>query len=163
MKPRYALEQFFGGDHQPMVTHVPHCKHLDMRLVEAAPCAGTVSLPWQERLVGDPSRGVVFGGVITTLLDHACGLAVTCSLEKLIAIATLDLRIDYLRAAVSGCELFARAECYKSTRNVAFVRGTAWDEDADDPFATCLATFMLGAHSAGHGADRMQNEAEQSP
>jgi hypothetical protein len=22
--PRYAVEQFFGGDHQPMVTHVPY-------------------------------------------------------------------------------------------------------------------------------------------
>jgi len=105
--------------------------------------------------------GVVFGGVITTLLDHACGLSVMCSLKEAVGIATLDLRIDYLRAAVPGAELFARAECYKSTGSVAFVRGTAWDADPDDPFATSLATFMLGAHTAGHGSLRAAVEREE--
>jgi len=83
--------------------------------------------------------------VITTLLDHAGGLAVSCSLAELTSIATLDLRIDYLRAAEPRCDLLGRAECYRLTRHVAFVRGTAWDRAAEDPFATCLATFMLGA------------------
>ena len=150
----YVLEDLFGSARQEMMGHVPHCRLLGMKLVEAGPCTGTVSLPWQERLVGDPSRGVVFGGVITTLLDHACGLAVMCSLKEAVGIATLDLRIDYLRAAVPGAELFARAECYKSTGSVAFVRGAAWDTDSGDPFATSLATFMLGAHTAGHGSLR---------
>lgn len=143
-KPRvYAMEPMFGTDRDEFITHVPHCARLGIRLVEIGPCRATVRLAWQEELVGDPLRGVVFGGVITTLLDQASGVAVQCSLEEFMRIATLDLRIDYLRSAESGHDLFATAECYKLTKNVAFVRGHAWDRDAADPFASMLATFML--------------------
>lgn len=142
---RYALEALFGAGRSEMSAHVPHCRRLGMEVVRTGPCEAVVRLPWREELVGDPRRGVVFGGVITTLLDHAGGLAVSCSLAELTAIATLDLRIDYLRAAESRCDLLGRAECYRLTRHVAFVRGSAWDRSPDDPFATCLATFMLGA------------------
>ena len=54
-----------------------------------------------------------------------------------------SLRIDYLRAAAPGHDLLGRAECYKLTNTVAFVRGSAWDRDSADPFASMLATFML--------------------
>ena len=120
-----------------------------MRMVETGPGMATLTLPYHEELIGDPARGVVFGGVITTLIDQASGLAVACAMEELTAIATIDLRVDYLRAAEPGCDLFARAECYKLTRNVAFVRATAWDHDPHDPFASCLGTFMIGANAGG--------------
>jgi uncharacterized protein (TIGR00369 family) len=94
------------------------------------------------------ARAVVVGGVITTLLDHASGLAVFCSLPELAAIATLDLRIDYLRAAEPGCDLVGRAECYKLGAQVAFVRGSAWDRSRDDPFASVHATMMIGANAS---------------
>ncbi len=142
---RYALEALFGTGRSEMSAHVPHCRRLGMAVVRTGPREAVVRLPWREEIVGDPRRGVVFGGVITTLLDHAGGLAVSCSLAELTSIATLDLRIDYLRAAEPRCDLLGRAECYRLTRHVAFVRGTAWDRAAEDPFATCLATFMLGA------------------
>jgi len=141
----YAMEPFFGKGRPEMVAHVPHAARLGMESVEVGPCTATVRLPWNDELVGDPARGVVFGGVITTLLDQASGLAVQCSLPELMRIATLDLRIDYLRAAVPGADLHARAECYKLTKQVAFVRGIAWDGSADDPFASMLATFMIVA------------------
>ena len=140
---RFAMEPLFGPGRNELVAHVPHCARLGITCVETGPCFATVRLPWSEELVGDPIRGVVFGGVITTLLDQASGLAVQCSLPEFKTIATLDLRIDYLRAAAPGVELTARAECYKLTSNVAFVRGSAWDREQADPFASMLATFML--------------------
>jgi uncharacterized protein (TIGR00369 family) len=106
-----------------------------------------VALPPRKQ-IGDPQRKVVFG-VITTLIDQASGLAVACAMEELAAIATIDLRVDYLRAADPGRDLFARSECYKLGHNVAFVRATAWDRDQADPFAGCLGTFMIGANSGG--------------
>jgi len=54
---------------------------------------------------------VVFGGVITTLIDQASGLAVACAMEEVGAIATIDLRVDYLRAAEPGCELLEKIAC----------------------------------------------------
>jgi uncharacterized protein (TIGR00369 family) len=144
---RYALEAFFGDECTEMVEHIPHCRRLGMQVVHLEPRTAVVRLPYRAELVGDPARGVVFGGVITTLLDHASGLAVACSLPELTSIATLDLRIDYLRAAEPGRDLVGRVECYKVGAQVAFVRGTAWDRSPDDPFASMLATMMLGANA----------------
>ena len=147
-EPRYALAALFGGSGIELIDHIPHCKRLGMEVVRVAQREATVRLPYREELVGDPVRKVVFGGVITTLLDHASGMAVMCSLPELIAIATLDLRIDYLRAAEPGCDLVGRAECYKLGAQVAFVRGTAWDRSPDEPFASMLATMMVGANES---------------
>jgi uncharacterized protein (TIGR00369 family) len=126
--------------------------------VRIGPCEAVVRLPYREELVGDPVRKVVFGGVITTLLDHAAGLAVSCSVAELSAIATLDLRIDYLRAAEPGCDLVGRAECYKLGAQVAFVRGTAWDRSPADPFASLLVTMMIGANTSLSGIMRAARE-----
>jgi uncharacterized protein (TIGR00369 family) len=148
---RYALAALFGSGRRELVEHIPHCRRLGMEVVQVGPREATVRLPYRAELVGDPVRGVVFGGVITTLLDHASGLAVSCSLQELTAIATLDLRIDYLRAAAPGCDLVGRAECYKLGAHVAFVRGTAWDRTPDDPFASVHATMMVGANASMSG------------
>ena len=146
---RYALAALFGPARFEVADYTPHARRLRMKVVETGPGMATLSLPYDPELVGDPSRGVVFGGVITTLIDQASGLAVACAMEELSAIATIDLRVDYLRAAEPGRDLLARAECYKLTRNVAFVRATAWDHDQGDPFAGCLGTFMIGANIGG--------------
>lgn len=142
----YALAALFGEGRSELIDHIPHCRRLGMEVLRTGPREAAVRLRPAGELVGDPARGVVFGGVITTLLDHAGGLAVFCSLTELKAIATLDLRIDYLRAAEPGCDLVGEARCYKLTRHVAFVRGGAWDRTPDDPFASFLATFMVGAN-----------------
>lgn len=146
LEERYALAELFGDGRQELIDHIPHCRRLGMVVEHVGPRMARVRLPWRDELIGDPVRRVVFGGAITTLVDHAAGLAVFCSLPDLAAIATLDLRIDYLRAAAPDHALVGEAHCYKLTRHVAFVRATAWEVTRDDPFASCLATFMLGAN-----------------
>lgn len=153
--PRYALAGIFGPGRPEMVSHVPHAAALRMEVVETGPRFAVLRLPYQEHLVGDPVRKVVFGGVITTLIDQACGIAVACSLDTLRAIATVDLRVDYLRAAEPGHDLHARAECYRTTRTVAFVRVVAYEQRIEDPFASALGTFMLGAHAFGSAFERV--------
>lgn len=143
---QYALASLFGPGRPEMVGHVPHARVLGIRVVEIGPGFAVCALPYREELIGDPQRRVVFGGAITTLIDHTSGLAVACALAELNSIATIDLRVDYLRAAEPGLELFARSECYRVTRAVAFVRASAYDRDPADPFASCLGTFMLGAN-----------------
>ncbi len=145
---RYALAELFGTARREMIDHIPHCRRLGMEVVEIRPQRATVRLPYRDELIGDPVRRVVFGGVITTLLDHAGGLAVFGSLSELKAIATLDLRIDYLRAAEPGCDLVGEAHCYKLTTHVAFVRASAWERTPADPFASGVGTFMVGANAS---------------
>jgi len=85
-------------------------------------------------------------------------LAVACALDVLRSIATVDLRVDYLRAATPELDLYARVDCYKVTRNVAFIRGIAYERGPDDPFASCLGTFMLGANRTISAFERLVRE-----
>lgn len=103
--------------------------------------------PYKPELIGDPDTGVIAGGVVTTLLDHACGQAVHIAMKQFRSIATLDLRIDYMRPAEPGKDIFARAHCYKMTRSVAFVRAVAFDVDPEDPVAAAQAAFMLNSNA----------------
>jgi uncharacterized protein (TIGR00369 family) len=143
----------------------PQARALGFTLMEIAAGEATVRCPYSPDLVGDVGTGVVAGGVVTTLLDHTCGHAVLAALDSFRPIATLDLRIDYQRAAEPGCDIVAHAQCYKLTKSVAFVRAIAFDRDKDDPLATVQATFMLDSSRSGRRS-RTESDAdasEQSP
>jgi uncharacterized protein (TIGR00369 family) len=127
--------------------NIPHARELGMRVIEVRSGHGLMRIPYDEKLIGNPATGVVHGGVITAFLDTLCGLVVRASVPAGTAIATLDLRIDYLRPAVPKTDILGSAECYKVTRTIAFVRGIAYQETFRDPIANCTGTFMLGAAS----------------
>lgn len=111
-------------------------------------------VPYRAELVGDPDTGVIAGGVVTTVLDSACGWATAAALKEPTSIATLDLRIDYMRPAAPGKDILATAHCYKLTRSVAFVRAIAYDVDSGDPVAAAQAAFMLDSNAGRpHGAN----------
>jgi uncharacterized protein (TIGR00369 family) len=126
---------------------IPHAAAIGMKLVSRAEGICVVRLPYAEHLVGDPDTGVIHGGVITALLDNASGMAVRSgggAPDEERTMATLDLRIDYMRPAQPHEDLIAEAECYRMTNNVAFVRAVAYQTDRNDPIATSVATFMVG-------------------
>ncbi|MBU1384390.1 MAG: PaaI family thioesterase [Alphaproteobacteria bacterium] len=102
-------------------------------------------VPWREDLVGDPDTGVLAGGLVTALLDHVGGLAVWIALDRFEPIATLDLRVDYMRAAEPRRDLIAEARCYRLTHSIAFVRAWAFEDGPDDPVAAAQAAYILSA------------------
>ena len=101
-----------------------------------------VALPWRADLVGVPETGVLASGPIITLLDNATSMSVWVKSGAFRPQATLDLRLDYVRAATPGKTVIARAECYRLTRSAAFVRGLAHDGDPADPVAHAAGVFM---------------------
>lgn len=129
---------------EAIAMHVPHNRALGMRFVSAAHGLVTLALPYDERLVGNPLTRVLHGGAITALLDATCGTAVFLKLGEPVPVATLDLRIDYLRPATPDKEVHARAECFRATHHVAFVRCEAFHPDAgEDRVAVANGTFMI--------------------
>src|ERR1700743_2063817 len=88
----------------------PYIAGIGGGLEDAWPIA-RARVPYSEKLVGDLQTGVVHGGVITGLLDHASGLAVMVKLHELMQIVTLDLRTDYMRPAKPHAEIIAESEC----------------------------------------------------
>jgi len=138
---RDLIRQAFAGA-------IPHVVELGIEAVSLDGTSAVMKLPYQERLIGNPETGVLHGGAVTTLIDTVCGLAVMASLEVPRQIATIDLRIDYLRPARPAEDLIARADCYKVTRQVAFARCVAYQGAEDDLVASASGTFMIHGDSA---------------
>ncbi|MDF0600351.1 PaaI family thioesterase [Psychromarinibacter sp. C21-152] len=122
---------------------LPHSRALGMRLVSIGDGEAVIEMPYADHLVGDPATGVIHGGAVSALMDTCGGASVMCHPETGEMTATLDLRIDYMRPAVPGRTITARATCYHVTRSVAFVRASASDGDADDPVAAATGAFTV--------------------
>lgn len=122
---------------------LPHSKALGMTLKEMGNGIAIIEMPYDKKLVGDPDTGVLHGGAVSALMDTCCGAAVMGHPANLGGTATIDLRIDYMRAAKPGDAITARAECFHVTRTVAFVRATATDSDKENPVAACTGAFTV--------------------
>ncbi len=126
---------------------VPHNRAIGLLVDRVRIGEAWTRLPWAPQLVGNPVTGVIHGGAISTLMDATAGVAVMAKLGKPMSIATLDLRIDYLKPATPHRDIIAWASCYKVTKHVCFVRGSAFHRDAtgqdetNDPIASVAGTF----------------------
>ena len=122
---------------------IPHSQALGMRLTELQDGMAEITMPYAPHLVGDPKTGVLHGGAVSALMDTCCGAAVMSHPAAPAGTATIDLRIDYMRAATPGQAITTRATCYHVTRSVAFVRATACDDDSEHPGATATGAFTI--------------------
>lgn len=128
---------------------IPHSRECGM-IVERLDASGALaSMPYRPEWLGDSERGLIHTGIITTLVDTICGLAVVVAAGRLETVATLDLRMDFLRPAVPDQPLRAFAECYRLTQSIAFVRARAWQAREDEPVAVTQAAFMRTAARRG--------------
>lgn len=122
---------------------IPHANALGMKLTDIGNGTAVIRMPYDTKLIGDPKTGVIAGGAVSALMDTCCGAAVMSHPSAPGGTATIDLRIDYMRAARPGQTVITTATCYHITRNVAFVRATAVDDDHENPVATATGTFTV--------------------
>ena len=127
---------------------VPHVAALGIEVVESAPRRVVMRLPVRPELIGNPDTGALHGGAVYTLIDTACGFLAMASLPDRGPVATLDLRVDYLRPAGPEAALTAEALCTRITRQVVFCRARAWQADPEAPIAEALGSFMIARPEA---------------
>lgn len=68
-------------------------------------------------------NGAMHRGLLVTLADTACGLAVFSAIGQFAPIATVDLRVDYADCIGQGQGLEARIRCEFVGRGAAHVHG----------------------------------------
>ena len=128
---------------QQFIQALPHARPLGLQLTEIGNGKAAITMPYADHIVGDLKTGVIHGGAVSAVMDTCCGAAVMSHPSTPMGTATIDLRIDYMRAATPGQRILTRATCHHMTRNVAFVRATAMDEDEANPVATAVGAFTV--------------------
>lgn len=140
-----ALARFF-------CERVPHSRDLGMAIVPTEGPQARMRLLPQPHLLDDNGVSVA-SSVLYSLADSAAGLAVFAATRTLTPIATLDLRMNYLRPAPADHALVVDAKCEAVTDDVAFVRCLVHSEGSPEPVAAGDATFMRGTRGRRFDAE----------
>jgi uncharacterized protein (TIGR00369 family) len=101
---------------------VPFNRLLGLRGESASEGRCVLRLPVRQDLVGDPRRPAIHGGVLSTLIDTAGGVAAWSALGDDESVSTVDLRVDYLSPAGLQGDLRTSAELVRKGTRVCHVK-----------------------------------------
>ena len=119
-------------------------KAMDLRIEKVARNGVEIRMPFNPDFCADDEATLLHGGILTALLDSAFGLANFLAVEDVESMATLDLRVEYLRPAQSRADVIVFAECYHQTRHVTFNSGRIWFDTPGLPeVARGFAAFSI--------------------
>lgn len=144
---KLVFPQIDGIDLEPLdyMSHTPMGAKIGLHYLAVGEARIGTGLDYDERLVGNARTGVLHGGVVTALIDETAGGAIVNATGASQAVATVDLRIDYMRPAEPNRPLYCLAHCFRSTRRIAFFRAEAF-QTPERPIALGTGTFMIGAN-----------------
>ena len=111
---------------QERITLAPFHKWLGLKLVEMTEDGIKVAVPWRDEFVVNPDRGYTHGGILATIIDIAADYALTAKTG--VPLPTVDLRIDYHRAAMPG-ELTVEARPIKMGRTFSTAEAYVYDSE----------------------------------
>lgn len=94
----------------------PFHRWLGVELLRAEGGEVEVHLPYRPEFSGDDNGAPMHGGIIASLADIACIFSLMSATGQ--DVPTLDMRIDYLRPALAGDDLFAVARTVKVGRTI---------------------------------------------
>ena len=97
---------------------------MNLKVDDASRAGVTIRMPFNPDFCIDEDATLLHGGVLTALLDSAFGLANYMTIDDVQTMATLDLRVEYLRPARSrACTMRARARSAPMRGNSLAISG----------------------------------------
>lgn len=105
-----------------MEEHVPFNRYLGIVGESASMGRAVLSLPVRPDHIGDTRRPALHGGVVSSLIDTAGGVAAWSALGPNETVSTIDLRVDFLEPAGTSAPLRAEAELVRKGNRVCHVR-----------------------------------------
>jgi uncharacterized protein (TIGR00369 family) len=112
-----------------MEEHVPFNRLLGIRGESVEPGHAVLVLPVRGDFVGDPRRPALHGGVLSSLIDTAGGVAAWSALLGGESVSTVDLRVDFLEPARVAGPLRAEARLVRKGNRVCHVRVALTQDD----------------------------------
>lgn len=136
------------------VNQMPFDRLLGISIDTLTPTNIVVRIDMREELIGNFMRGILHGGVISSVLDLTGGLIASVELLKhlqggepeeiarrLSRIGTIDLRVDYLRAG-KGDYFMASGSVLRRGNKVAVIR-TEFCNDQELLIAAGTGTYLV--------------------
>lgn len=105
----------------------------------------TVTMPFADRLIGNPMLPALHGGATAALLELTAVAQVALSYPRLRLPRPINVTVAYLRTG-RPADVVARARISKAGRRVAHVLAEAWQEDETQPIASLTAHFLVAEH-----------------
>ena len=102
----------------------------------------TVTMPFADRLIGNPMLPALHGGATAALLELTAVAQVALSYPRLRLPRPINVTVAYLRSG-RPVDVYARARISKAGRRVAHVLAEAWQEDETQPIASLTAHFLV--------------------
>lgn len=136
--------------HQVMEEQIAFNKLIGLKVVSFDPAAPRLRFDMRPELVGNPSRKILHGGVISATLDVVGGFAIMLSLaaegqlsmQTFPNMGTIDLRVDYLRPG-RGKHFIAGARVVRKGSRIA-VTHMELHNDEGELIATGGAAYVVG-------------------
>ena len=115
-------------------------------MTSVAPGQVEIELPFQEYLT--QQNGFLHAGIITTILDSACGYAALSLMPQGADVLTVEFKVNLLSPAV-GDHLVAQGRVVRAGRTLTVCAGDVIiaSDMHDKPVATMLATMMTIRHN----------------
>lgn len=109
---------------------IPIHKFLGIELLEIKKGYVKVKVPFREEVVGDIRLKRWHGGIIATIMDSVGGIAGGTHLSSFEdKIATIDLRVDYLKGAEASA-IIVEGEIVRLGNRILVTRMKAFQEDS---------------------------------
>lgn len=123
------------------LSDVPYARFLGLR-EQLAGHELTVTMPFHDRLIGNPILPALHGGATAALMELTAIGQVAVLFPRARSPRPINVTVVYLRSG-RPLDVHARATIRKAGRRVAHVECLAWQDDPDSPIARLQAHFLV--------------------
>lgn len=111
---------------QRLITRGPFHQWLGLQVVKVEPDAIEIRATWREEWIVNPDRRYTHGGILAALVDLGADWALVSRTGR--GVPTIDMRVDYHRAAMPG-DLLVKGRVVKAGGQVSVSEAQVFDKD----------------------------------
>jgi acyl-coenzyme A thioesterase PaaI-like protein len=128
-------------DWTPLVDLIPYARFLNMR-IEVKGDQFSASLPFDQKLIGNPVLPALHGGAIGGFLECTAMFYLLWHMDSSDLPKTINFNFEFLRSGRPE-DVYANVFMVKQGQRVAHLRVEAWQSSPDKPIAIGHGNFML--------------------